>query len=95
MSTACTTTSVLNYLNLGDQVEWILVDVQKKQTKEPDFVKINPNGMVPVLQHKGETIFESGAITMYLGENFVISTKLVGRMHTMAQLRTPITILSE
>ena len=37
-------------------------------TKAPSFLKINPNGLVPVLVHDGVPIWESAAITMYLGE---------------------------
>ncbi|MCB1686937.1 MAG: glutathione S-transferase family protein [Halioglobus sp.] len=36
----------------------------------PDFLKINPKGVVPVLVHDGETILESNAIVQYLDEVF-------------------------
>ena len=36
----------------------------------PDFLKINPKGLVPVLVHDGEIILESNAIVQYLDEVF-------------------------
>jgi glutathione S-transferase len=47
-----------------------------KTTQSPDFLKINPNGKVPVLVHDGTAIWESAAITMYLGETFGVEKKL-------------------
>lgn len=36
-------------------------------TKSPEFLKVNPNGRVPAIVHEGVAIWESSAITMYLG----------------------------
>lgn len=36
----------------------------------PDFLKISPKGLVPVLVHDGEVILESNAIVQYLDEVF-------------------------
>ena len=50
------------------------IDVWKGDQFNPDFVKINPNGKIPVIvDHDGPggkpyTVFESGAILMYLAE---------------------------
>lgn len=50
------------------------IDVWKGDQFQPDFVKLNPNGKVPVIvDHEGPggkpfTVFESGAILMYLAE---------------------------
>jgi GST-like protein len=50
------------------------VDVWKSEQYNPDFIKINPNGKIPaIVDHDGPggkpiTIFESGAILMYLAE---------------------------
>jgi GST-like protein len=50
------------------------VDVWKSEQYNSDFIKINPNGKIPaIVDHDGPggkpiTIFESGAILMYLAE---------------------------
>ena len=50
------------------------VDVWKGEQYAPDFIKINPNSKIPVIVDsdgpggKPYTVFESGAILMYLGE---------------------------
>ena len=50
------------------------VDVWKGEQYNPDFVKINPNSKIPaIVDHDGPggkpyTVFESGAILMYLAE---------------------------
>jgi glutathione S-transferase len=74
MSTASITTLVLE--ELGVSCERIKVDIQKGETKKADFLKVNPNGKVPVIVHDGSVIFESAAITMYLGETFGVDKKL-------------------
>jgi glutathione S-transferase len=74
MSTASITELVL--AELAIPFEKVNVDIQKGDTKKPEFLKINPNGKVPVIVHDGTVIFESSAITMYLGEMFGVEKKL-------------------
>ena len=74
LSTASITELVL--AELGVPFEKVNVDIQKGDTKKPEFLKINPNGKVPVIVHDGTVIFESAAITMYLGETFGVDKKL-------------------
>ena len=51
-----------------------IVDIRKGQQREPDFLKISPNGKIPAIvdadgpNGKPVSIFESGAILIYLGE---------------------------
>jgi GST-like protein len=51
-----------------------IVDIRKGQQREADFLKISPNGKIPaIVDHEGPngtpvSIFESGAILIYLGE---------------------------
>ena len=51
-------------------------DFKAGDTKKPEFLKLNPNGKVPVIVHDGTSIWESAAITMYLGEVFGVDAKL-------------------
>ena len=74
MSTATLNELVLE--ELGVPVEKVKVDIKKGDTKKPDFLKLNPNGKVPVLVHDGTVMWESSAITMYLGETFGVEKKL-------------------
>jgi len=74
MSTASITELVIE--ELGVPCEKVKLDFSKGDTKKPDFLKINPNGKVPVIVHEGSVIFESAAITMYLGEQFGVEKKL-------------------
>jgi glutathione S-transferase len=74
MSTASITELVL--AELGTPHETVMLDIRGGDTKKPDFLKINPNGKVPVIVHDGTVIFESAAITMYLGETFGVEKKL-------------------
>ena len=73
-STASVTTLVLE--ELGIPCERVKLDIKKGETKKADFLKINPNGCVPTIVHDGVAIFESAAITIYLGETFGEKEKL-------------------
>lgn len=46
------------------------IDLSKMQQKNPAYLAINPNGLVPTLSHNGRVIFESGVITDYLEDQF-------------------------
>jgi glutathione S-transferase len=68
MSTAVITDLVLE--ELAVPCERIRVDLKKGETRAQEFLRVNPNGKVPVLVHDGKAIWESAAITLYLGEIF-------------------------
>jgi glutathione S-transferase len=74
MSTASITALVLE--ELGTPHEVVKMDFKAGDTKKPDFVKLNPNAKVPVLVHDGTVIWESVAITLYLGETFGVEKNL-------------------
>jgi GST-like protein len=46
------------------------IDISKNEQFAPDFLKISPNNRIPAIvdQDNGQTVFESGAILMYLAE---------------------------
>lgn len=74
MSTASITEAVL--AELGTPCERVKLDIRAGETRKPDFLKINPNGRVPTIVHEGTAIWESSAITMYLGEVFGVAAGL-------------------
>jgi len=74
MSTASITQLVLE--ELGVPHETIKLDIQKGDTKKPEFLAVNPNGRVPCVVHDGTVIWESAALTMYLGETFGVERGL-------------------
>lgn len=49
-------------------VEFVRVDLQRGEHKQPDFLTLNPNGKVPVLQHASGTLWESNAIMCHLSD---------------------------
>ncbi len=47
------------------------IDITTRVQKEPDYLKINPNGRIPAIVDRSNddfAIFESGALLMYLAE---------------------------
>ncbi len=53
---------------LGSDVEHVLVNLATGDQRKPDFLKLNPNGKVPVLQDGDFVLTESNAIMMYLAD---------------------------
>jgi len=74
MSTAGITELVL--AELGIPCERVHLDISKGDTQKPEYLKLNPNGKVPTIVHDGTVIWESAAITIYLGETFGTEKKL-------------------
>lgn len=52
----------------GLEYEAIPVDTRKGDQFSPEFLTLNPNAKVPVIVDDGQTIFDSNAILLYLGE---------------------------
>lgn len=44
------------------------VDTRKGEQFHPEFLKLNPNGKVPVIDDSGTVVFDSNAILLYLAE---------------------------
>ncbi len=53
---------------LGLPYEVRPVDLSKNEQLTPEFLKLNPNHKIPVLEDDGRVIWESGAILLHLGE---------------------------
>lgn len=53
----------------GREAHWVEVDSSRGETRTPEFLAINPNGRVPVLQRgDGAALVESNAILHWLAE---------------------------
>ena len=55
---------------VGVPYQNIPVDMKNKQHKSLDFLKLNPNGKVPVLKDGSFFLYESMAINLYLAEKY-------------------------
>lgn len=55
-------------IELNVPFELVLVDFATEQQRTPDFLKLNPQGRVPVLVDGDVVIYESAAILLYLTE---------------------------
>jgi glutathione S-transferase len=51
---------------IGVPFERVLVDRAVGAHKAPDYLKLNPNGLIPVLVDGGQAIYETAAITLHL-----------------------------
>lgn len=61
---------------MGERYNLNILDLNRQDQKQPDFLKINPNGRIPaIVDHDGPggkpiRVFESGAVLLYLAEKF-------------------------
>lgn len=81
---------------LGVEYELIKLDLGNKDQKTEEFLAINPNGRIPAIvdadvhDEKGNplTVFESGAILLYLAEKYdaLLGENAVDRVRTLEWL---------
>jgi len=57
-------------IELGVAHEVRMLDFDKREQKAPEYLAINPNGVVPTLVIDGQPIFESPAIAMQLADSY-------------------------
>lgn len=74
MSTASITQGVLAELNIPHEL--VELNIDAGDTRKSEFLAINPNGRVPTLVHDGVAIWESAAITLYLGDLYGVERGL-------------------
>src|SRR5262249_60176250 len=55
----------------GLPFRWIEIDILKGESRTPEFLKLNPNGRVPLLVFPdGRTLAEPNPIALHLGEGY-------------------------
>ncbi|KAJ7027385.1 glutathione S-transferase [Mycena alexandri] len=50
--------------------EYVFVDLTKKESKTPEFLRMHPFGQVPVIDDDGFILYETRAICRYLAEKY-------------------------
>lgn len=67
------------------------IELLKFEHLQPDYLRINPNGVVPTLRHDGRTVLESSVICQYLDEVFpepaLMPADALGRARSRAWLK--------
>ena len=53
---------------LGQPYESVLVDRRSQAHKSPDYLRLNPQGLIPVLETPDGPLFETGAILLWLAD---------------------------
>jgi glutathione S-transferase len=62
---------------MGVDYDRLNVDLFKGESHTPEFLKLNPHGLTPVLQEADSIIWESSAINIYLAEK--VGSPLLGK----------------
>jgi glutathione S-transferase len=62
---------------MGIDIEHVNVDLFKDENHTPEFLKLNPHGLTPVLQDGDTTLWESSAINIYLADK--VGSPLLGK----------------
>ncbi|MFC3551739.1 glutathione S-transferase family protein [Lysobacter cavernae] len=60
-------------IELGVPHELRLVDTQAKQQKSPEYLALNPNGVVPTLVADGQPLYEAAALVLHLADRHAAS----------------------
>jgi glutathione S-transferase len=61
---------------LGLRYDKKKIDLKSGEQRTPEFLKLNPNGKVPVIVIDGKPIFESLAMVLYLGDTYGVDKGL-------------------
>ncbi len=64
-----------------------ILNLQRGDQNEPDYVKLNPNHVVPTLVHDGKVVIESTVILEYLDETFPDVALMPADTYQRAQAR--------
>ncbi len=65
--------------------EFVLVNTATGENRQPDFLELNPFGKVPVIVDGDFTLYESGAILLYLDRQYSKTESSVERQAILTQ----------
>ena len=68
LASTCSKKARLALYEKGLEFESRLVNLQAFEQHDPEYLKLNPNGVVPTLVHDGRTLIESTIIIEYIDE---------------------------
>ncbi|MGH8743736.1 MAG: glutathione S-transferase family protein [Burkholderiales bacterium] len=71
---------------LGLPYETVNINTAKGEQKQPEFIKLNPRGQIPVLEADGKAIWDSTAILVYLARRYGGEKWLPLDAHDMAEV---------
>jgi glutathione S-transferase len=71
---------------LGVDHDFVVVDLAAGAQRAPDYLRINPNGVVPTLVDGDLTLWESSAILLYLAEKYPHGGLLPSRLDERARV---------
>ena len=55
---------------LGIPYETVAIDLARREQKRPEYLKVNPRGLVPALEDAGTVVWDSTAILVYLARKY-------------------------
>ncbi|KAA2285729.1 glutathione S-transferase family protein [Arenimonas fontis] len=84
MSSATPVVHALTELEVDCEI--VILDLKAGEQKRPDYLAINPHGVVPTLVVDGTPLFESAAILQWLGEHYGVQRGLWPAAGTPARL---------
>jgi glutathione S-transferase len=71
---------------VGTPYQLVRLDLMKGEQKNPEYLRLNPNGKVPTLVHDDFVLWESNAILLYLAEQFPAAQLLPPGAHDRARV---------
>jgi glutathione S-transferase len=67
--------------------ETVKFDLAQNKHKQPEFLKVNPNGKVPAMVVDGQPMFEALAIMQWLGDRYGVERKVWPAVDSPLRLR--------
>jgi maleylacetoacetate isomerase len=71
----------------GLEAEFVAIHLRAGDQRQPEFLKVNPQGLVPVLEHDGKVFNQSLAILEYLDEAYPEPPLVPGNAAKKAKIR--------